>query len=531
MISFTELNQRAPYFLPIVSALALVLTLPPFNLWPIVFVALIPLYIFIFTEERFSHVFFGGIFFGLIFSSYLSLTTLSGFTWIPEAHLFSTIVKFLSIPIALVMSVTTALIWIYALSLRKYTNNALERSILFGTFSLVEWVLSHILFGFNYGSLAYASGHFEVIRLVGGFGGVFLITFLTVFINATLAEVLLYTTTKKGRLIRSLVPLIIMCVVFGGLSFYKHISESRLVKDASSLSIAVIQNDAREESDTFGVVKDGHFTFPLLEEQLHQAVATQPDVIIYPFSPWVGVLSNTINNDRFNKEVIAIDFETFGTWLHEYMPEETVLVTWDTHLEDDQFWNTLDYWKNGALVDSYKKRRLFPFLDYTPLWSQNIGLYTTPYDAGVGGNQPPIHINEIAIGQLICSEVIGPQTAKENSDASDVIFSVGSEAMFESSVASEVNLLNAQLRAVETGRPVIRANKFGPSAIIDRYGNIVQKLEFNETGVLSGEVVIANKQTDTLYKQISEYPFMILLILYTLSLRLRKRSEVEFSRL
>ena len=525
MIYLTQLKERIPYFLPIASALTLVLTLPPFNLWPIVFVALIPFYIFIFSEKQFSNIFFGGIFFGLIFSSYLSVATLSGFKWIPDAYLFSTAINLLPIPIAIITSIITAFTWIYVFYLRKYTQNAFERSILFvGTFAIVEWMFSKILFGFNYGSLAYAGGHLEIVRLAGSLGGVFLITFFIVFINASLAETLLYTTAKKPtRTILSLVPLCIVLITFGGLFLYQNILNKQFAKNTSSLSVAIIQNNARKESDTFGFVKNGQFTFPLLEKQLREVVNTQVDVIIYPFSPWVGVLSDTINNDSFNKKVIAIDFNTFGKWLNVYIPKETVFVTWDTRLEDGKFINVLDYWKNGVLIDSYKKRKLFPFLDYTPKWSQNIGLYTTPYDASAGESQSPIYVNNIAISQLVCSEVIGSQVAKENVNSSDVIFSVGSEAMFEGSIASEVNLINAQLRAVETRRPVIRANKFGPSAIIDRYGNIVQKLKFNETGILYGKATITKKQTDTLYKKVSEYPYILILVLYMFILRFRKR--------
>lgn len=523
-------NFHTPYLLPIVSALVLVLTLPPFNFWPLVFVALIPLYIFTFTETRLSYVFFGGIFFGLIYSSYISLVTLSSFTWLPEAHLFVNAVKLLSPIIAFVMAVTTALVWIFAVSLKQYTQNPVERALLFGLFALVEWILGKMLFGFNYGSIAYAAGHFEVVRLAGSIGGAFLITFLVVVINAALAQAILSFTQKEKsvRVELSFMSLFVVCVLIGALALSKGFLIPR--DDTHSFSVAIIQNDAREESEAFGRVEDGRFAFPALETQLREIAETQSDVIIYPFSPWVGVLSDTINNSAFDREVIAIDFDTFGAWLREHVPSESVFVTWNTRLSDGDFLNELNYWKDGVLVDSYAKVKLFPFLDYTPMWSQDLGLYTTPYDATGGDNTAPLDIGGIAVGQLICSEVIGPASAHENSVGSNVLFSVGSEAMFSSSIASEINLQNARLRAVETGRPVVRANKFGPSAIIDRYGNIVNRLAFDETGILSGNVTTTNKEVKTIYERTSEYPFIIVLIGYTLFLRLRDTQRTKRDR-
>ena len=531
MTNILSLNKRFPYLSPVISALVLVLTLPPFNFWPIVFFALIPMYIFIFTENSFFKVFIGGILFGLIFSSYLSFLTLLSFTWIPEAHLFSSIIKALSIPIVLLMSTISAFTWIYILIIRKKTKNALERSLLFGTFALVEWVIGKILFGFNYGSLAYAAGQFELVRLAGSFGGVFLITFLVVFINASIAEILFYFMKEKNeRSTYSFIPIYIVLIILVGLFFYKDISKKYSFKDTTSaISVSILQNNARKESTAFGSIENGHFRLKSLEKQLYEARKSKPDVIIYPFSPWVGVLSDTLDNSNFNKKVVAIDFKIFSEWLNKYVPQGTIFITWNTLLKDKKFWNEMDYWRGGKLIDSYRKRKLFPFFDYTPKWSKNFGLYTTPYDATAGNNTSPVYIGDIAIGNLVCSEIIGPQIIKENGVSSDIIFSVGSEAMFSNQLASEFNLLNAQFRAVESGQPVVRANKFGPSAIIDQYGNIIQKLEYNENGILSGNVIIGTP-IKTVYERISEYPFIIVFILYTLYLWIRNRKLKEIKK-
>ncbi|MEK7514577.1 MAG: hypothetical protein AAB587_02035, partial [Patescibacteria group bacterium] len=95
----TDIYTKNTYVLPITSAILLVLTFPPFNFWYLTFVVLVPFYIFLFKENSAKKVFIGGMLLGLIFSGYLSYSTISSFTWIGEAHLFTTLVKFLFIPV------------------------------------------------------------------------------------------------------------------------------------------------------------------------------------------------------------------------------------------------------------------------------------------------------------------------------------------------------------------------------------------------------------------------------------------------
>lgn len=523
-----SLHDRFLYALPVLSAILLVVTLPPFNLWPVVLLALVPLYLFILNEKSIFRIAAGALFLGLIFSGYIFSITLAGFNWIPQAHLFSTLAKWMAVPIVLLISAATALA-ICLFGIVKDRLTPLERAVFFGTFAIAEWMMSKAFMGYDYGSLAYPASHIPALRLMASIGGAFLVTFVVVFGNAALAEALRFLARRGKRDFALLIPLFIFVAIIGASSSYQYLHPAPPTTASPSVSVAIIQDSSHDENDSFGKVVDGSFQFPLLEKYIAEAAVAHPRVIIYPFSPWEGVISEKLDNSAFTTNIIGMDFATFGKWLSAHVPPETTLVTWVTHLENGVYWNNIDFWKNGVLVASHQKTRLFPFMDYTPEWSQRLGVYSLPYDGTAGTSTAPVKIGTLALGNLVCSEVALPATARENGKDADVLFAIGSEAMFSSPIPSEFNLLNAQLRATETGRAVIRANKFGPSALIDPYGNIVKKLARDESGVLIVEVPAQTKRDTTLYSAVTEYPFLLLLAGYALFLVMRKPARERAS--
>ena len=522
-----SLHGQPSYLFPIISAFAVLVTLPPFNLWPLIFVALVPMYVFIFQEKNIRRFFTGTLFFGLVFSGFLSFMVFSGFTWIPEAYLFSNSFKLLAVPVVLFISTGTALVMYLFKALMPMPRTSFRRAMLFGIlFAVVELIIGNVLIGFNYGSLAYAASHISALRFVASIGGMFLVTFAVAFGNAALAEALWFLFQEKKRGSTLLIPLGIFITIIIISLTYQRTSPVISVAMPPSISVAIIQDSTRKKGEAFGTVVQGSFQFPLLEKRVKEALALHPDIIIYPFSPWTGVIADTLDNSDFTKDVVGMDFAIFKKWLTAHLPPETTLVTWDTRLEGEKYWSEIDFWRNGMLVGSYKKTKLFPFFDYTPRWAGRLGIYSTPYDGTAGTSTSPITIGKAVIGNLVgnlvCSEVSRPDSARENGKDADVLFAIGSEAMFTGPLASEFNLLNTQLRAVESGRYIIRANKFGSSALIDPYGNIIKEMAHNQSGILFMEVPIQTEHRTTPYSAVTEYPFLILLVGYALFLWSKK---------
>lgn len=521
---------RQPYILPIISAILLILTFPPFNFWYLIFIALVPFYFFLIRESRVLKIFIGGAILGLIFSGYIAYLTIYGFTWIPEAHLFSGLVKFLSIPVVALISAMVGLASIIT-KLLMMRASAIERPFTSVIFALNDWLLCKILVGFNYGSLVYAASHFAPIRGATAIGGTILVAFIVVFGNNAIAEVIIFltqkingVTTKRNKIefLYSFAPLAIWVIIIASLFLYTYSTRESKLDIKKNVTIAVIQNNERNGKEAFGKTENGIFDFKLLENRINEANINHPNIIIYPFSPWSGVIADTMNNSSFDREVIATDFKSFGKWIKPKIPAETTFVVWVTALRDGEYWNELEFWRNGELIGSYQKRKLFAFMDYTPKWSQKIGMFSTPFDATAGTSTETISIDGNKIGGLVCSEVTNSIIAKENTAGADLLLAIGSESMFTGPLAGEFNLLNAQLRATETGVPVIRANKFGPSAIIDGNGNIIEKLKYNQNGILFGNISLKKQLNKVHYEPLIEHVLLFLFAAYGILLWKRK---------
>ena len=91
--------------------------------------------------------------------------------------------------------------------------------------------------------------------------------------------------------------------------------------------------------------------------------------------------------------------------------------------------------------------------------------------------------SEIRLAPFICYEIIFPKPfAKDNAVDADILLNVTNDAWFGKSIGPYQHLAMARMRAVEYGKPVIRAANSGISAYIDKFGRVIQKIELNKDG-------------------------------------------------
>ncbi len=524
--------------LPVISAILVIGTLPPLNFWFLGFFSLAPLYIFVSITVRTSwkKVAWGGFIFGVLFSAFLMTLTILQFHWIEGAHLFSTLVKFSFIPLLIVMGIFASvsilvsrfLIITIARSSVKilvpehmFSNTRfvklLSASIEFFTilsatvvWTVSEWIIRKLMFGIEYSIIGYPAHNTFFISLAS-IGGVFLTVFFVTLINMSIGS-FLYQTYKHRKSFRNSYHRCLPSVLFIFLSISLGLLANRysnnLVHEDSAknvnLKVALIQDQNREEN-TFGSEVQGVFRFKALETLMHKANEQAPDMIIYPFAPWNGVLYDKEKDKQdiplYNKDIFATSFQTFGAWQKIHTRDDTVFVTWATTYRDKKFYNEITFWKNGELIGYHQKEHLFPFLDYTPKFAQSRGLYTTAVDGTPGTTTLDEKIHNIDMGALVCSEVTH-QIFKSTSKASDLVLSLGSEAFFSNGIAGDLNVASAAYRAAESGKAVIRANRFGPSAFIDGTGKKTSYVPFGTTGVYIHNISVPLSSRDPFYARL-----------------------------
>jgi apolipoprotein N-acyltransferase len=143
-------------------------------------------------------------------------------------------------------------------------------------------------------------------------------------------------------------------------------------------------------------------------------------------------------------------------------------------------------------VAVYRKRHLVPFGEFIPPgfhWVLNI-LKIPMTDFGRGpAMQPPLQAAGVAFGVAICYEDIFGEEMIEALPAAQVLLNVSNDAWFGESFAPDQHLQASQMRALETGRWMVRSTNTGVTAAIDPSGRVVKRLPWFTAGTLLTEVV------------------------------------------
>jgi apolipoprotein N-acyltransferase len=106
-------------------------------------------------------------------------------------------------------------------------------------------------------------------------------------------------------------------------------------------------------------------------------------------------------------------------------------------------------------------------------------------------------------------------------DAS-LLVTVSNDAWFGDSLAPYQHLQIARMRAVETGRPMLRATNTGISAIIDQRGRVIQELGLDRRGAITGTVMAMTGSTP--FVMAGHLPVVGLMLLLLLTAFLLGRS-------
>lgn len=175
-----------------------------------------------------------------------------------------------------------------------------------------------------------------------------------------------------------------------------------------------------------------------------------------------------------------------------------------------RYTNSLTLFSGGS--GSYDKQRLVPFGEYVPLERQLRGLidfFDLPMsEFSLGApNQPLLQAANSQIAPFICYEIAYPELVRTQSLQSDLLLTVSNDTWFGHSSAQAQHLQIARMRALETGRWLIRSTNNGISALIAPDGKISATIPPYEQAVMTGEVY--QMQGHTPYQNWGNKPLQI----------------------
>ena len=161
--------------------------------------------------------------------------------------------------------------------------------------------------------------------------------------------------------------------------------------------------------------------------------------------------------------------------------------------DQNQYFNSV-FTLGIAPSQSYRKNHLVPLGEFIPLrpvlgWFINEVLNIPMGDLARGGvAQPPLNVAGQKVAVNICYEdAFGEEIIRPLPEAT-LLVNVSNDAWYGNSHASMQHNQLSQMRALETGRMMLRATNTGVTSIIGRSGRILAMLPQHQEGMLTAEV-------------------------------------------
>ena len=451
------------WLLPFAGA-SLALAFAPFGLWPLAILTLALLFIAWHGARPRRAAWFGFLF--------TAGTFLAGTYWlyhsihvIGQAPLW--LAMFLMLGLVAIMGAYTALLGYVTARWRSRSRSLHWLVVLPAGWVLTEWLRGWFLSGFPWLALGYS----QIDAPLAGFAplaGVYGLSLLVALSAGAIAMAVVLSGTRRWLVaVAVLVPIYAVGALLVGREWTR--------PTGSPISVAIVQGAVPQELKWNDAFRDStlelyrSLTLPYLGR----------DLIVWPEAA-LPALAHELNDYLAH---LWSEAHASGTDL------VTGLLRYD--------FKTASYY-NGLLALSdgmhwYYKRRLVPFGEFFPVpqfvrdWMKLMSLPYTDFVPGESG-QPALPAGGVQLAATICYEDAYGAEQLEVLERATVLVNVTNDAWFGDSTAKYQHLEISRMRALEAGRPLLRAANDGISAILGPAGQIEDRLVEARPGVIAGVV-------------------------------------------
>jgi len=321
--------------------------------------------------------------------------------------------------------------------------------ILPAAWTLTEWLRGWLFTGFPWLSIGYS----QIDSPLNGFApllGVYGVSWITAFS----ASLIVYDFYFKKKL-----ALPIFVLVWGGGWLLSGVSWTTPV--GKPLQIALVQGNVPQEFKWLS-------NYQLSSVQRYLELSrVEADIIIWPESAIPLFLH------EISQEIPDLDF-----FNHLAKLDSEFLIGVPVMTKSGAYFNSV--MSIGAQPGFYNKHHLVPFGEYIPLQSilgDFLRLLEVPMSNFSAGKaqQDNLYSAGQAIGVSICYEDAFGALVRNSLPGAKLLVNVSNDAWFGDSIAPHQHLEIARMRALETGRYLLRATNTGISAVIDNKGKITRQ--------------------------------------------------------
>jgi len=496
------------------SGLLLSFSHPGLSLWPLAWVALVPLLISLWQCTGKRSAFGMGWITGIVFYA-------TSITWIQNVvREYSSMPGIVPFLLMLLLAAYMACFYgLFAIAVQHAVQRKIKLIWLYlaVVFVLVEWLQSWLLGGFPWNLLGYSQLPALPVIQVADLGGVYAISLLVIIGNLLIFSL----WQERARLVHhlrspqvlGLVSLIILSIIYGFVQLnIPYLGEQRFT--------ATVLQDQYDNKGRWQVRnRDPFALFNYYEEEMLKAVEAGSDVVLIgegAFSAVDMIRENgpaAWSSNDFREVMLFSRVKDYQFWLlmgsTDYVDEGNLIYNTAVTIGPD----------HKSVVDGrYAKTHLTPFGEYVPfgfLFSWLDRIVPEIYDFSAGTELQTLPLLDKSVGVPICFEVIFPDLVRQlTARGATVLATISNDAWFGRSAANQQHFNMAAMRAVENRRYLMRSAVSGISGFVDPHGRILQQAPEYENASLTEEVGML--EGVTIYATMGD-SFVLLCILLVIS--------------
>jgi len=472
--------------LALVSGVLLVFAFPPFDFYPLAWVALLPLLISLWGKKLRASFFLG---------------TLSGFVYFTGTiyWIFNSMYFYGRVPAVLSLLLLIALCLYLGVYVGVFSAlfNSLSRYSRFPALFLVpviwvtlEFLRTYALTGFPWSVLGYSQYKFLTLIQIADITGVYGVSFLVASLNGAIFDVVVNWPKKLssmplfGRWPMTVGLLLLALIIISSLLYSMWILETD--EGGQKISASVIQGNVEQEKKWD--IKSQREIIDIYKRLTIKASEYSPDLIVWPETSVPFIFGR---DESLTSEVVE-----FQKTLAAYLLFGSVVVR---DIKDNKYQlsnSALLMSPDGEVLSVYDKIHLVPYGEYVPLRKffpfieklvEGIG------DFKKGKEYTVMDISPTRISSLICYEIIFPGMVRKFVEkGANLIVTITNDAWFGRSSAPYQHFSMAVFRAVENRVPVIRSANTGISGFIDAKGRIKRESDIFVEAVLTEDLTIGS---------------------------------------
>lgn len=500
--------KHRTFFLSACSGILLFCSFPNINLYPLAWIALIPLLVALNGVDNWKSAFWVGYIPGFIFFAGLLLAIALLY---PYANIYVTLLGYI-----LLVAYTALYFGVFTIAVYQlpWKSGILFHLSVAAIWVSLEWVRSWLLTGFPWGNLGYTQWKNPPAIQIASFTGVYGVSFVIIMFNFGIASVVSRMSQWRVELYASIPPILlaIFCIGYGYIIIPNDQNKSETSMEVGLVPGNIPQIDKWNPNKFNGI-------FQKYINLTRKAAVEEPDLIIWPETT---VRGQVLSGEWKSHHIL------FKQMLNSIGGTPMLIGATDSDALGHIYNRVISVSAEGEILGKYAKMHLVPFGEYVPLnkYLPNI-IQFKPFEHGKSAELLPISIDQgndkfdssVKLGTSICFESAFPnhfrQFVRKGANAMGILTN---DAWFVGTSFPQLHLAMAPIRAVENRIAVFRCANGGYTCAIDSYGRITTSYvtpDNNEDYVIAD--IELSRGNLTIYTRYGDW-FAILCFLVTLSL-------------